>query len=114
MPYIKTNLCRGCARCVPVCPEGAISMDENYKAVIDQAKCTKCGACLESCPFGIIVPNSESAEPGNDGGVSPIPGSGAGFGSGRGAGRGFGKGFGQGAGRGSGRGSGRGRGFGRS
>jgi len=49
---ILTDKCRGCTKCVKVCPFEAITM-ENKKAVIGLA-CTGCGACVESCPFGAI------------------------------------------------------------
>lgn len=91
MPFIQTNQCRGCAACVSVCPENAISMDSNNLAVIDQSLCTKCGACIESCPFGLIRPNSEdpNLRMGKNSfilGRKPGQGRGAGMGRGRGGG----------------------------
>jgi Fe-S-cluster-containing hydrogenase component 2 len=33
---------------------GAISGDKKQRHVIDQALCTKCGKCLETCRFGSV------------------------------------------------------------
>ena len=46
--------CIGCSACVPVCPFGAIIMQDDGKAFITEA-CTVCGACLEVCPVEAIV-----------------------------------------------------------
>jgi electron transfer flavoprotein alpha subunit len=40
--------CIGCGKCVPVCPFGALSL-ENRKAAVNSA-CTLCGACVSVCP----------------------------------------------------------------
>ena len=45
--------CVGCEQCVPECKEKAISMKDD-KAVIDQAKCTQCKTCVETCPVEAI------------------------------------------------------------
>lgn len=45
--------CTGCGRCVPVCPQKAISIQESdgkVHAVIDRTRCTDCGACVKPCP----------------------------------------------------------------
>ncbi len=49
---INKEACKGCTKCVKVCPFDAISMVDK-KAVIG-ANCTSCGACVESCPFAAI------------------------------------------------------------
>jgi len=36
-----------------VCPEEAITMDGDI-AVIDAAKCTECGLCIDACPVEAI------------------------------------------------------------
>ena len=41
--------CTGCEECVKICPERAISM-ENQKPVINGITCSGCGACIPSCP----------------------------------------------------------------
>jgi len=51
---ISSELCRGCSKCARICPVSAIDgkIKELYK--IDQNKCIKCGACIESCTFAAI------------------------------------------------------------
>jgi len=41
--------CEGCGACVPVCPVGAISVDQG-KARTDRGRCRGTGACVEACP----------------------------------------------------------------
>jgi ferredoxin len=50
--YFVTS-CKGCQRCVYPCPSDAIYMS-NGKAIINQDKCTKCGECVNDCPWGLI------------------------------------------------------------
>jgi len=54
----KVIACRHCAKpaCAEACLQGAIARDEKKDLVlIDEAKCTGCGACVEACPFGAVV-----------------------------------------------------------
>jgi len=53
-----TQECIGCSACVPVCPFGAIEMQEG-KAYITEA-CTMCGACIDVCPVGAIIREEET------------------------------------------------------
>lgn len=46
--------CRGCSLCAKVCPTNAISGKIKEPYLIDQAKCIKCGACMEKCRFAAI------------------------------------------------------------
>jgi NADH-quinone oxidoreductase subunit F/NADP-reducing hydrogenase subunit HndC len=55
LSYIITDNCRGCTKCVRVCPVDAISGKVKEVHEIDQDKCIKCGACMEACPFDAIV-----------------------------------------------------------
>ena len=47
-----SSKCVGCGKCVPACPQGAISVgpyEEKYVAFTDRDKCTNCGECVEAC-----------------------------------------------------------------
>ncbi len=47
--------CLGLGDCVKVCLFDAIKMGENGLPVIDEEKCTACGACVKACPRRIIT-----------------------------------------------------------
>ena len=51
---IIPDLCKGCSKCARICPADAIigKVREVYR--IDEEKCIKCGACIESCAFAAI------------------------------------------------------------
>jgi ferredoxin len=51
MIEVIEGLCTGCATCVPVCPEEAISCF-GFAQVND--RCTECLICLEFCPLGAL------------------------------------------------------------
>ena len=47
--------CLGCGDCAAACQFGALSMDPaTGLPVVDEAKCTACGACMKACPKRII------------------------------------------------------------
>lgn len=47
--------CLGLGNCASVCQFGALTMDPVTGApVVDEEKCTACGACVKACPRGII------------------------------------------------------------
>ena len=55
MPMIiLEDLCKGCAACVEVCPNKAITRSTKM-AKIDQSLCQDCEKCLFVCPNGAIT-----------------------------------------------------------
>jgi dissimilatory sulfite reductase (desulfoviridin) alpha/beta subunit len=42
--------CTGCGVCLKACREGALSMPEDKKILLDGALCNHCGRCVKSCP----------------------------------------------------------------
>ncbi|MBM3704938.1 MAG: 4Fe-4S dicluster domain-containing protein, partial [Actinobacteria bacterium] len=61
---IDSQSCTGCRLCVKSCSAGAISGEAKKPHIINQVKCTKCGACFEVCPdkFGAIIKLSGQPE----------------------------------------------------
>jgi len=55
LQFTITDACKGCSACSRKCPVGAISGEIKSKFTIDQSKCIKCGACIETCKFNAIV-----------------------------------------------------------
>ena len=47
---IDAKLCAGCGACMDVCPNDAITLNEDIIAVVDEDKCLDCGACIDECP----------------------------------------------------------------
>ena len=47
--------CKGCTRCARGCPTGAIEGAVRAPHTINQAKCIKCGACIDQCRFDAII-----------------------------------------------------------
>jgi heterodisulfide reductase subunit A-like polyferredoxin len=51
---IEESRCRGCGRCMQVCPYQAVSFRKNHiggwYAVVDEALCKGCGNCIPVCP----------------------------------------------------------------
>ena len=53
MVHIDSIRCTGCGYCVDVCPQKAITIENNV-AFIHQELCTQCNTCAEVCPAGAI------------------------------------------------------------
>ena len=47
--FFNSELCVGCGKCLPVCPEGAIKLQEGKSRTNRQA-CRSSGKCIEVCP----------------------------------------------------------------
>ncbi len=51
---VDKNRCRGCGRCMEVCPYQAVSFRDNgmggWHSVVDEALCKGCGNCIPVCP----------------------------------------------------------------
>ena len=56
MIVVNKDLCVGCALCVPMCPEEAISC---LGVVSIGENCIECLACLEYCPVSALGENKE-------------------------------------------------------
>ncbi len=52
-------LCKGCGKCLRVCPNNAISTEKG-KHRIDYSRCNSCGICTESCMYGALVKYGKS------------------------------------------------------
>jgi pyruvate formate lyase activating enzyme len=48
--------CIHCRTCLGVCPENALSIDDNgdLSVWINRQRCTKCGLCVEACPTNAL------------------------------------------------------------
>jgi heterodisulfide reductase subunit A-like polyferredoxin len=51
---VDEERCRGCGRCIEICPYRAVSFNPNgvggWHAVVDEALCKGCGNCISVCP----------------------------------------------------------------
>ena len=52
---VDRDMCIGCGACTGVCPNEALTLDEEGKSVCDSDKCVECGACVATCPVGAIT-----------------------------------------------------------
>jgi pyruvate/2-oxoacid:ferredoxin oxidoreductase alpha subunit/NAD-dependent dihydropyrimidine dehydrogenase PreA subunit len=56
-PFLVSDYCKGCGRCVSVCVKGCIAFADEINpttgvipVVLDLEKCNGCGLCIEACP----------------------------------------------------------------
>uniref|UniRef100_A0A7V3PU53 4Fe-4S dicluster domain-containing protein n=1 Tax=candidate division WOR-3 bacterium TaxID=2052148 RepID=A0A7V3PU53_UNCW3 len=55
---IEPELCRGCGRCIAVCPHEALTLKEWRPGIevaqVDRQRCRGCGVCIAVCPSGAL------------------------------------------------------------
>ena len=49
------SLCNNCGKCIDVCPEKAISFDDEGIIRFNRDKCTACGECVDVCSPGALT-----------------------------------------------------------
>ncbi|MFC1925815.1 ATP-binding protein [Chloroflexota bacterium] len=52
MIAVDDELCTGCGRCEPLCPEEALKAWGRLS--VDDARCTDCLICIENCPVSAL------------------------------------------------------------
>jgi len=45
------NLCKGCGKCIEICPVNAIKASGKYKLISDPELCIGCGKCVDTCLY---------------------------------------------------------------
>ncbi len=68
-----TELCSRCCQCWMMCPEGAITLDEDETPHIDYEYCKGCLICVEVCPKKCITEVRETESSGERPPVIPTP-----------------------------------------
>ena len=58
---VKRGQCLSCGLCTTVCPQGAVTLDEEQIAVIGDS-CTLCGTCVSECPAQAITKSGATVE----------------------------------------------------
>lgn len=54
IPVFKSENCKQCLLCVPVCPDSSIPVTDAKRQDFDFDHCKGCGICFKVCPFGAI------------------------------------------------------------
>ena len=47
--------CRGCGRCIDVCPHEVLALEEGRAIIRRSSSCMECGACMKNCESGAIT-----------------------------------------------------------
>jgi len=55
--FFQVSVCGHCEEpsCAEACSDAAITKREDGIVVLDQERCTGCGACVEACPYDAIT-----------------------------------------------------------
>ena len=53
-PVIDESKCTGCGACVSACPMGVLELSEGKAKVAKPEACVGCRACEAACPSGAI------------------------------------------------------------
>ncbi|MGI6118217.1 MAG: 4Fe-4S binding protein [Bilifractor sp.] len=61
-PVFLAEKCKQCLLCCPVCPDGAIPVENGRRLQFDYDHCKGCGICMKVCPFDAII-MKEGIEP---------------------------------------------------
>ena len=48
LAHVDEEKCSGCKQCEPICPSGAIKIEEK-KAIVDGDRCIDCQRCIDRC-----------------------------------------------------------------
>ncbi len=51
---LDRRLCRGCGRCIEVCPHAVFRMIDGRSSIADRESCMECGACMRNCASGAV------------------------------------------------------------
>lgn len=54
-PIINEADCSACGICVDSCPEGVLEIVGDAAEPVNEDDCTGCATCMEECPMGAIV-----------------------------------------------------------
>ncbi len=52
---LDKDKCLSCTACVPLCPTGALQVEEDgFEVILDHDKCVVCEVCVTVCPYRAI------------------------------------------------------------
>jgi len=52
---VDEEKCTGCGACLRICPYDAITGEKKQAHTINEEKCEKCGICIEQCKFDAVI-----------------------------------------------------------